>query len=185
MLGKLRKVSHLAWFCVLTYEAHQGVAALEVPPPLEPKVYHTAHPRLQKMLLLRVGTSQVPENLVRPIVVEQKPRVELQENPTWQAERASASRGVSPTGPAPKWGAKPPTPQHSGTKQPLGQKAPEERPSDKGAALGSTQSPRQTPEGQASQLSGWSGTAGWGGSSANSAWGRGSWERQGRGGKGR
>eukprot|EP00971_Amphidinium_carterae_P248574 4934408-Amphidinium_carterae.1 len=123
------------------------------------------------MLLLRSGPAQVPENLEQPTGEEQKPRVELQESPTWKAERAATSRVESPSAPAPKWGPKPPTAPHSGTKQPPGQKASEERPSDKGAAPSGNQSPRQTPEGQASQLSGWSGTAGWGGSSANSAWG--------------
>eukprot|EP00971_Amphidinium_carterae_P080335 1589585-Amphidinium_carterae.3 len=174
MLGKLRKVSHVAWFCVLTFEANQGVAAPEVPPPLEPKVYHTAHPRLQKMLLLRGGATQ-----------ERIPCVELRASPQWQAAQAAEPRGESPKAPTPKWEAKPPAQQQTGPIRPLRKEAAQERTSEKGAAPGGTQSPSQTPEGQASQLSGWSGTAGWGGSSANSAWGNGSWERQGRSGKGR
>eukprot|EP00971_Amphidinium_carterae_P315830 6278105-Amphidinium_carterae.1 len=37
MLGKLRKVSHVAWLCVLTYEANQGTVGPEAPPALVPK----------------------------------------------------------------------------------------------------------------------------------------------------
>eukprot|EP00971_Amphidinium_carterae_P095994 1899661-Amphidinium_carterae.1 len=180
MLGKLRKVSHVAWFCVLTFEASQGLAAPEVPPPLAPKVYQTAHPRLREMLLTSGGPAHAPESMGPPPAPEQEAGVVLQESPRWQAEQAANQGGESPRAPTPKWEAKPPTLQHSGPIRPLRKEAAQEHPYGKGAAPSGTQTPNQTPEGQASLLSGWSGTAGWGGSSANSAWGHSSWERQGR-----
>eukprot|EP00971_Amphidinium_carterae_P239763 4759817-Amphidinium_carterae.1 len=126
------------------------------------------------MLLARGDEAPAPESMGPPPKPEQPHEVVLQESTKWQAAQAAAAAGgESPKAPTPKWEAKPPTQQHSGPIRPLRPEAAQEHPYGKGAApyRGGDPSPRQTPEGQASQLSGWSGTAGWGGSSANSAWG--------------
>eukprot|EP00971_Amphidinium_carterae_P211818 4203291-Amphidinium_carterae.1 len=118
------------------------------------------------MLLARSGSTQVPEDSGPPSTQERTPRVELRESPKWQAAQAAETRGESPKAPTPKWEAKPPAQQQGGPIRPPRKEAAQESPFDNGAAPSGTQTPRQTPEGQASQLSGWSGTAGWGGSSA-------------------
>eukprot|EP00971_Amphidinium_carterae_P043536 856623-Amphidinium_carterae.1 len=67
-VGKLRKVSHLAWVCVLTFEAEQGPQSLEaLPTPSPPSTWKSAHPRLQQMLRAHTPGAATLEGTRHPV----------------------------------------------------------------------------------------------------------------------
>eukprot|EP00971_Amphidinium_carterae_P281568 5590095-Amphidinium_carterae.1 len=86
LLGKLRKVSHMAWVCVLTFEAEQGMQGLEaLPSPCELPTCQSAHPRLQQMLRAQTAGASTLEGTRPPVPpVPARPQgVVLKENPDW------------------------------------------------------------------------------------------------------
>eukprot|EP00971_Amphidinium_carterae_P180250 3575018-Amphidinium_carterae.1 len=77
MLGKLRKVSHMVWFCVLTYQASQ--LSGQAPDVLIP--FSKAHPELQKLLLAKAAKAEAPPAMAPPPVPPPRQEVVLTERP--------------------------------------------------------------------------------------------------------
>eukprot|EP00971_Amphidinium_carterae_P022767 448888-Amphidinium_carterae.1 len=174
----------MAWLCVLTYEAEQGVQSLEaLPVPCDSRTCQSAHPRLQSMLRAQAKASSTLEGRRPPVppIPTRPPAVVLKENSDWQ----KGTPQENPKDESPRDSARP----KSGQPPPLGvtktlKAGPglESRPKEGGPSGPSKQrddTPRGSREASAAELSPWGGTN-WGGSSANSTWSRGSWNRQGR-----
>eukprot|EP00971_Amphidinium_carterae_P057266 1132130-Amphidinium_carterae.1 len=175
----------MVWLCVLTYEADQGPASPEAPPsPRTLRTCESAHPKLQKMLRANTTEAPAPEGMGPPPTPKQPQEVVLQESPAWQKSQAEAApRDESPRVQDPTKGGTPPQQTHSGPIKPLKQE-PKEPQQDAwnqgGQSRRRDHTPRRSPEAPVSELSAWSGTTRWGGSSANSSRDRSSLGKQGK-----
>eukprot|EP00971_Amphidinium_carterae_P059998 1187240-Amphidinium_carterae.1 len=100
MLGKLRKVSHMVWYCVLTYQASQQAAA----GPKAPAPVCRLAPELQK--LLRPKEPESSDSMAAPPVPQKRPELVLTERPGWETQ-GPQPRSESPQVPKAKWGGTP------------------------------------------------------------------------------
>eukprot|EP00971_Amphidinium_carterae_P188889 3749877-Amphidinium_carterae.1 len=147
MLGKLRKVSHMAWYCVLTYQASQLAAA----GPKAPAPVSRLAPGLQKLLRAKEPETNTPKS--PPPVPPKRSAVVLKERPGWDEQPAQV-RDISPQVPKAKWGPKHPEPPEA-PKPAAGEAS--------GSQTGTSQhrgSSRQKKSAQ--NLSCWDGTKNWG-----------------------
>eukprot|EP00971_Amphidinium_carterae_P198506 3939506-Amphidinium_carterae.1 len=147
MLGKLRKVSHMAWYCVLTYQASQLSAAA----PKAPAPVSRIAPGLQK--LLQAKAPEASEPMAPPPVPPKRPDVVLTERPGWDEQPAQA-RDDSPQVPKAKWG-----PKYTETPAAPTPAAEEASGSQTGTSQQRGSSRQKKP---AHTLSGWDGTKSWG-----------------------
>eukprot|EP00971_Amphidinium_carterae_P134202 2659136-Amphidinium_carterae.1 len=145
MLGKLRKVSHMAWYCVLTYQASQLAAV----GPTAPAPVSRLAPELQKLLQAKAPEATAP--MAPPPVPPKRPDLVLAERPGWEDQPAQ-TRDESPQVPKAKWGAK-------YIEAPEAPKPASEEASGSGTSQnrGSSRQKRS-----AQNLSGWDGTKSWG-----------------------
>eukprot|EP00971_Amphidinium_carterae_P156425 3100606-Amphidinium_carterae.1 len=113
MLGKIRQISHMVWYCVLTYQAsHQTATA-----PRELSPFSKAAPVLQKLLRAKATKPEASEAMAPPPVPPERAEVVLKEKEGWD-EQPPPARDESPQVPKAKWGPSvpenPPTPKPPG-----------------------------------------------------------------------